>query len=172
MPEHAADIDWRRVLGALSNAESRTLFAELVLGTPIADTGAGMKPAKRAAAIKGLESALLLVPGPGGPALDPTAFRRALESGAPKERAVGIDRFLVGGRIDRYPANRAERFELLAWVAQRAMNDTEQLNEAQVNARLSAFTGDLALLRRYLVDHGLLERAADGSVYRRATGPA
>ncbi|GAA4380567.1 DUF2087 domain-containing protein [Paeniglutamicibacter cryotolerans] len=168
MPEQGHDIDWRRVLGALSNAGTRTLFAELVLGKPLAQTGAGMKPAKRAAAIKGLESALLLIPGPQGPVLDPAAFRRALASGAPKERAVGVQRFLIGSRIKRYPASQAERFELLDWVVQRALNDPEQLNEAQVNERLSAFTGDIALLRRYLVDHGLLERTADGSTYRRA----
>lgn len=160
--------DWRRVLGALSNAEARTIFSELVLGAEINDVGAGLKPAKRSGAIKTLEAAGLLAPGDTGLSLDPTVFRRALESGAPKERAVGVQRFLVGNRIDRYPANQAERYELLQWVLERALSETEELNEALINQRLAAFTGDVALLRRYLVDHGLLHRAADGSSYRRS----
>lgn len=161
------EIDWRRVLGALSNADARTLFAQLVLGTPAEQTGAEMKPGKRAAALKALRMAGLLVPGAQGEVLDPGAFRRALESGAPKERAVGVERFLRDGRIDRYPAKAGELGELLTWVAQRVLDGPEELTEAQVNERLSDYTDDVARLRRALVDHRFMGRAADGSAYRR-----
>ena len=42
--------------------------------------------------------------------------------------------------------------------------------ERQVNERLLNYADDVVLLRRYLVDFGLLERTASGSSYRRPAG--
>jgi len=79
-----------------------------------------------------------------------------------------ITRFLDGaGRIDRYPVSAADRRELLAWVAHRAFVPADVLTEAEVNDRLRPYApdGDVAVLRRYLVDHELLERTRSGSEY-------
>jgi hypothetical protein len=43
----------------------------------------------------------------------------------------------------------------------------EDLTERQVNERLLSYTEDVVLLRRYLVDFGLLERTASGSSHSR-----
>ena len=80
---------------------------------------------------------------------------------------TGVDRFLRLGRIERYPANAAERHGLLAWIAGQAFRPGEDLTEKQVNERLLSYTDDVVLLRRYLVDAGLLQRTASGSSYSR-----
>lgn len=91
---------------------------------------------------------------------------------APRPRPAkgDITRFLdAAGRIDRYPAAAAERLDLLRWVADRAIGHGEVLTETQVNERLARYApgGDVAVLRRHLVDHALLERTASGSQYAR-----
>lgn len=92
------------------------------------------------------------------------------ERAAPRPRAVGLARFIDGsGRIDRYPVRDAERRELLEWVADRALPVGEVWTEREVNQRLAPFApgGDVAVLRRYLVDYELLERTRSGSEYAR-----
>ncbi|UJP08716.1 DUF2087 domain-containing protein [Microbacterium sp. KUDC0406] len=42
----------------------------------------------------------------------------------------------------------------------------EALSEPELNARLGARTDDVPLLRRPLVDHGILDRGAAGTSYR------
>ncbi len=44
----------------------------------------------------------------------------------------------------------------------------EILTERAVNDRLAAIVDDVAAMRRYLVDAGLLERSRDGGAYSRA----
>jgi hypothetical protein len=84
-----------------------------------------------------------------------------------RQPKTGVDRFMRLGRIDRYPANKAERRELLAWIVGEAIQPGESLTERQVNERLLSYTDDIVLLRRYLVDFGLLQRTASGSSYSR-----
>ncbi|MEO8529237.1 MAG: DUF2087 domain-containing protein [Pseudolysinimonas sp.] len=81
---------------------------------------------------------------------------------------VGVAKFLrrSDGRIDRYPRRLVERGLLLRWIAERAFHADERLTEAEVNDRLMVYADDVATLRRYLVDHQLLDRDADGSRYR------
>ncbi|MDQ0768901.1 hypothetical protein QF031_001650 [Pseudarthrobacter defluvii] len=69
------------------------------------------------------------------------------------------------GRIERYPANRDERRALLARIAREIMAPGEQLTERQVNERLLSYTDDVVLLRRYMVDFGIVERTPTGSSY-------
>lgn len=79
-------------------------------------------------------------------------------------------RFLVRGEntIDRYPRRKEDRRMLLEWIADRAFPPGEPaLAETDVNGRLYAYSTDVAVLRRYLVDFGLLDREPDGSGYRR-----
>lgn len=84
-------------------------------------------------------------------------------------------RFLdAEGRIDRYPERASEREALLRWVATVALTPGGVLTEKQVGEVLLPYApgGDVAVLRRYLVDAGLLERTASGSEYRASTsGP-
>lgn len=71
------------------------------------------------------------------------------------------------GRIERYPSNLAQRRELLARIADEVMAPGEQLTARQVNERLLSYTDDVVLLRRYMVDFGLLQRTPSGSSYTR-----
>jgi len=91
---------------------------------------------------------------------------------APRPRAAAgdITRFLdASGRIDRYPLRAGDRRELLEWVAGRALPAGAVLDEKRVNEALAPYApgGDVAVLRRYLVDHGLVVRTASGSEYVR-----
>jgi len=107
---------------------------------------------------------------------DATAVGRDLwRRAAPRPRAAADDitRFLDrDGRIDRYPLRASERRALLEWVVQRAVPHGVVLDEAGINARLEAFApgGDVAVLRRYLVDHEFVERTPSGSQYARVSG--
>jgi hypothetical protein len=94
------------------------------------------------------------------------------ERSAPPPTRTGVARFLDReGRIERYPIAGAERRMLLQWVIDRALPTDAVVDEAEVNTRLAPFTDDVALLRRQLVDHELLERTASGSHYARVTAP-
>ena len=88
----------------------------------------------------------------------------------PRGGAADITRFLTrSGRIDRYPSSADQRRLLLEWVLDRAMTDEGGRSEAEINQALEPYApgSDTAVLRRYLVDHELLERTASGSEYRR-----
>jgi hypothetical protein len=82
----------------------------------------------------------------------------------------GVTRFLdADGRIDRYPVRNSDRHALLEYVVARALPRGVVVDEAGINARLEPFApgGDVAVLRRYLVDHSLVERTPTGSEYAR-----
>ncbi|CCQ45909.1 conserved hypothetical protein [Pseudarthrobacter siccitolerans] len=129
---------------------------------------AGSKDQRRNRAIAALLEAGLVERNAAGGLVAPEAIFRDLLAQQPRRQAkTGVDRFMRLGRIERYPANVAERRELLAWIAREAIGPGEILTERQVNERLLGYTDDVVLLRRYLVDFGLLERTASGSSYSR-----
>lgn len=74
----------------------------------------------------------------------------------------------AGGTLLRWPPKLWER-ELCLWVLWAAIPARRDLGEKAVNALLSARHdfGDHVLLRRWMVDLGMLVRTPDGSVYRR-----
>jgi hypothetical protein len=154
--------EWRRVVAALANPELRLTWARLVAGASEADATAGLSPARRRKVLAALRGAGLV---------DADAFPRtsvfaeALAAAPLPAQPTGPERFLREGRIAQYPASQAERRELLALVAGRAFRSGEVLDEREVNARLAAFHDDVAVLRRYLVDVGLLVRTRSGSSY-------
>ena len=80
-----------------------------------------------------------------------------------------VRRFLVRGEdtIDRYPRRQDDRRMLLQWIAERTFTTDDELDESTVNGMLSRYSDDVAVLRRYLVDHGELERTRSGSEYAR-----
>jgi hypothetical protein len=70
------------------------------------------------------------------------------------------------GRLIAMPRKRANRQVLLRYIAEAIEPDVDH-DESAVNNRLRPFDDDVAMLRRYLVDEGLLVRQPPG-IYRRA----
>lgn len=83
---------------------------------------------------------------------------------------IQIDRFInEAGRITQLPRRRRERLALLTYLAEKFEPYTVY-TERQVNQICDQWHtfGDYFLLRRELVDSGLLCRERDGSRYRRS----
>lgn len=77
-----------------------------------------------------------------------------------------LDRLYNGrGELTQMPVKAPVRREFLAWVAS-LLPAGETLTEPEANAVLRQVDDDVATLRRYLVDDGLLERPEPGA-YRR-----
>ena len=72
--------------------------------------------------------------------------------------------FLRDGRLVRIPAQQSKRLVILEHLAQQ-FEPGVHYPERTVNTVLARFHPDTAALRRYLVDHGLLDRA-DGEYWR------
>ncbi len=73
------------------------------------------------------------------------------------------------GRLQRWPSKRSEQIVAL-WIVWSQIPSDTRFSESEVNGMLGGWhdVGDHALLRRDLVDLGLLLRTPTGSVYRRA----
>lgn len=77
-----------------------------------------------------------------------------------------VGRFLdADGGLRQMPAKREPRLLVLAYIARRIPVGIEP-PEAAINDALRPVSPDVAMLRRYLVDEGLLERRPPG-IYRR-----
>ena len=159
--------DWRPIVAALANDDVRAVHAQIVLGLPVslgstaqaaARTHKSLQTLLRAGLIEEAESESEYV-------ASSIPLKRALAAQAP-DRKQGIERFLRDGRIQRYPSNLSERAELLRWVAEQTLADDEVLSERDINERLRPVDDDIARLRRYLVDLGVVERTPSGSDYR------
>jgi hypothetical protein len=155
-------------MAALANRDARTAFAQIVLGGSLGDVLPGVKDQRRTRAINVLlEAGLVVRTGSEGLEASDAIFSDLLSQQPRRQPNTGLDRFMRLGRIERYPANKADRRELLAWIVGVAIQPGEDLTERQVNERLLSYTDDVVLLRRYLVDFGLLQRTASGSSYSR-----
>jgi hypothetical protein len=85
-----------------------------------------------------------------------------------KDEGRVLRAFLDGeGRLIRMPAKYSKRLVLLNYVC-RVFEPGVRYPEVEVNALLRAFSDDVALLRRYLVDEGFMTR--DQGVYWRTGG--
>jgi hypothetical protein len=84
----------------------------------------------------------------------------------PAEDAV-LSAFVRDGRLVSIPAQRAKRLVVLAHLV-RVFEPGVRYPEREVNALLAVWHADVAALRRYLVDEGLLTR--DSGVYWRSGG--
>jgi hypothetical protein len=159
---------WRRVVAALANNDARTAYAQIVLGAKLPDVVADLNDQRRNRAIAALLESGLVERNAANELEAPEAIFRGLLRQQPRRQAqTGLARFMRLGRIERYPANMAERRELLAWIVSEAIEPGEHLTEKQVNERLLSYTDDVVILRRYLIDFGLLERTTSGSSYSR-----
>lgn len=80
--------------------------------------------------------------------------------------------FDEAGKLAGWPAKVSQQ-KLCLWVLWSRLPAETELTERQVSERLKAehLFGDHALLRRDMIDMGLLTRTRDGSVYRRSERP-
>ncbi|RAI38251.1 hypothetical protein CH341_28220 [Rhodoplanes roseus] len=80
--------------------------------------------------------------------------------------------FDAGGRLVRWPGKHSDRLSCL-WVLWSRLPARAVMSEPAVNEALKAahLFGDHVLLRRELVDLGLLARTPDGREYRRVEQP-
>ena len=84
----------------------------------------------------------------------------------PAEDAV-LSAFVRDGRLTSVPAQRTKRLVVLGHLV-RVFEPGVRYPEREVNALLAAWHPDVAALRRYLVDEGLLTR--DAGIYWRSGG--
>jgi hypothetical protein len=157
-------------MAALANHDARTAYAQIVLGTDLPHVAADLGGRRRDRAIAVLlDSGLVERTADNQLEASETIFRSLLTQQPRRQAKTGVARFMRLGRIERYPANLAERRALLAWIASEAIKPGEDLSERQVNERLLSYTDDVVLLRRYMIDFGVLERTTSGSSYSRPT---
>jgi hypothetical protein len=78
-----------------------------------------------------------------------------------------IRAFVRDGRLVSIPAKPKKRELLLPYLLDLAFPEDREYEEREVNQRLALLHRDVAALRRYLVDGGLMTR--DSGIYRRAS---
>lgn len=86
----------------------------------------------------------------------------------PVEDAKILRGFLEGDRLREIPAQQRKRLVVLRYLRDRCFTEDRPYPEKEVNQRLGLYHRDVASLRRYLVDSGLMTRAA--GQYRRVVG--
>jgi hypothetical protein len=151
-------VSWQAILAALASSRLRELYAAFVLG---------QQPELSAKERKKLLDSSLLNNDDGRLVVNEQAFKAAL-AGARRAEPEGAERFLLAGRIEGLPKRATDRLKLFEFLIPQIIGPDATLTEKQLNAKLAAFTDDVPLLRRALVDYGYLDRERDGSAYRRA----
>ena len=159
---------WRALVSALADDNAREIYARIVLNQPIEPALDALSPGKRRRVIDALQATGLVSFDGGAWRIEPDVFRAALAAAPPTPRPKGVDRFFVDGRLATYPSRAADRDEVHAHIAARLLTPDEMLSEREINDRLADIVDDVAAMRRYHVDAGLLHRARDGTVYSRA----
>jgi hypothetical protein len=170
------------IVGLLADDERRRVTAAVVLGATTLQAVAeatGMTTDRASRALGRLAEAGLVADVAGaGLAVDGAVFQRAARVARARpasaehaeetgERRQVLDAFVRDGQITSLPAARSKRVVLLDWVVQ-AFEPGVRYSEREVNELLAARHPDTAMLRRYLVDEGLLDRA--GGEYWRSGG--
>jgi hypothetical protein len=167
-----ASLEAARLAGLLADDDRRRVFAAVVLGAgepgAIA-AAAGLEPARSGRALGRLIDAGVVVRlSDGHLEVAADAFAGAARAarpeapavdGEPDEAAAVLNRFVRGGRLVSIPAARAKRLVVLNHLAQE-FEPGRRYSESMVNLILGRWHADTAALRRYLVDEGLLDRAA------------
>lgn len=159
---------WKPIVAALANAEMRAVFARIVLEPGSKRHFEGFSPVRSERLVESLLKSGLIDESGGELAVSETVFRDALAAGT-KPPPSGLARFMDGDRIVQFPSNLSDRVELLRNIAGRVLHGGEEISETEINSRLRRHSDDVAVLRRYLVDFGLVERNRDGTAYCLAT---
>jgi hypothetical protein len=85
------------------------------------------------------------------------------------EREKVLRAFIRDGRLVSIPAKPKKRGLLLSFILEQSFPEDREYEEKEVNQRLGLLHRDVAALRRYLVDAGLMTRS--GGIYRRTAPP-
>ncbi len=175
----SAGPDAATIVGLLADDDRRRVFAALVLGSATLDdvvTTSGLTVTAAAKALGRLADAGLVVRGSEGglhllAAALATAARTARvravteeHQGVGAEAAKVLRTFVTDGRIRQIPTSQGKRLVILDWLAQE-FEPGRRYSEAMVNLIIARHHPDTAAWRRYLVDHGFLDRA-DGQYWR------
>lgn len=68
--------------------------------------------------------------------------------------------FIVDGRLESIPVQERKRLVVLRYLAETVFRPDTEYPEKEVNERLALLHPDVASLRRHLVDHRFMQRAA------------
>jgi hypothetical protein len=71
--------------------------------------------------------------------------------------------FFKDGRLVTIPARERKRLVVLRYLRDQVFTEDRPYPEAEVNQRLAMFHRDVAALRRFMVDAGLVRRVDDES---------
>jgi hypothetical protein len=173
-----ADLDATALVGLLADNNRRRIVAAVELGARHVEAvvaATELTPAQVAKALGKLIETGLVVQGTAGLSLVAEAFQQAARRAnmqaqstefddAPDEARKVLRAFVVNGRLQSMPVAAAKRMVILDWLAQE-FEPGHKYSEKMVNLMLGKRHADTAALRRYLVDHGFLDRA-DGQYWR------
>lgn len=149
----------RPLLAALLNADLAAALGEVLTQEST------LTDSRRAAALEKLRQLGLIDLDERDARVNSENLRQTLTALA-KPRPTGLDRFLTEqGRVDRYPSDTGTRIQLLEMLAARVLSDHERVEEVEFTTRLSGLADDAVLLRRHLIDYGVVNRTADGAEY-------
>ena len=88
-----------------------------------------------------------------------TSLRKPIDARLSFEERT-LRAFIPDGRLTRLPAQQKKRLAVLAHIAASAFEEGTEYPESEVNERLRSVWGDVATLRRLLVDHRFMDRHA------------
>ena len=158
----------RDLLALLAEPDRLKALAAVALGAITLDAvaeRAGLEPRAAARALNRLVAGGLLQGAPGSRYDVRVDVLQAVARRPPADRAGGgqvasdvVGRFLRGDRHVAIPASRRKRLAVLDHLAG-LFEPGRRYREREVNEILRAWHPDYAMLRRYLVDEGFLDRA-------------
>ena len=158
-----------KVVAALALGAGTIEEAAQLSGLPLKDVALAARRLARAGLVRrdghGLELHTELFGAAARAAAEATPPPEPL-SDDPAEDAV-LSAFVRNGRLVSIPAQRAKRLVVLDHLV-RVFEPGVRYPEREVNVLLAAWHPDVAALRRYLVDEGLLTR--DSGIYWRSGG--
>jgi hypothetical protein len=177
----ATPLDAGTIIGLLADDDRRRVAAAIVLGATSLDAvvaASGVAVDRAGRALGRLVDAGLVTSATGGLAVGGDVFKQAAREalsrpkrseheGESGERRKVLDAFVHDGRITSVPAAHGKRIVVLDWLAQ-AFEPGVRYPEREVNEIIAVRHPDTAMLRRYLVDEGILDRA--GGEYWRSGG--
>ena len=84
-----------------------------------------------------------------------------------EEKEQIVKKYFLNGterQLKKFPLKEKQRLVVLSEIVKQ-LNRENTYNEAELNEILMSFYDDYALIRRYLIEYGLLDRKPDGSLY-------
>ena len=150
------------IIAALANSDCQRMYAQIVLGQ------APESPNRRERKlIDRLKTVGLVTEDPAGSLILTDVFTEYLLAGKYErgQETVGVQRFLVKGRVQRWPSRAEDKDALLRWIITESIAESERLAESELNDRIRRYTEDPALVRRYGVDFGMLRRDPATQIY-------